>query len=425
MIKPGTNLCRVCGRTSHVHYYRSGKIDEGAQLIFDPVRKEYALQHYRGENRTKGDAQPHSFLLVDPERYADGDFPPDYVQAKIDGEQEVTTMYRSCPECDGYELFPPDMGKLACFVIAVIGAVSAGKTAWLGALNNALDALNKQSYPFRIEPWQLRGDTEYVKSTRGYENGNTNYFLIRDVQTEENVAMVYLLDYAGELYAGQEVNPDTPVGRILLGEAGRGYPGLDGAVFIEPAVSDPLNKDRSGTDKVIGVIQNTKTILRRIPVARVCTFADKLIQQIEKMRDEDICGAEEQIPLLSRKTFPQTVYGDAGTVNARANKNLLRFYEPGTIRNRVRLQDHIARNLPDCEVGAALNAVLFGNKQYGHFLVQSCEHIPPEDSAPAGAGNKSQGSNNYRMQFNVADPLIWLLYKLKLFPLDLQEGGNR
>lgn len=416
MIKPGTNLCRVCGWTSDVHFYRSGAIGEGAKLEWDPDKKEFALHPYRGKYRKDLTVPLRSFRLVEPERYVDDRYPPDHVLAYIDDEQEPTLMSRCCPECDGIEVFPPDMGRLPCFIIAVIGAVSAGKTAWLGALTNALDALLKQSYPYRIEPWVRRDREQYAKSTHDYESGNTNYFLIKNAKTGENVAMVYLLDYAGELYKNQQINPGTPLGRILLGQAGKGYPGLDAAVFIEPAVDDRLNKDREGTEEVLRVISRLKLVLKEIPVARVCTFADKLI---DKVSEEEGCGITTQIPRLSRKTFRQPVYENAASKNAETNKKLRQFYEPEAVVKRIRLQDYIASNLDDCVVGSCLNEVLYNNKSYGHFLVQSCEHIESTDSE-----EDEEGRNDYRMQFNVADPLIWLLYKLRLFPLELMEGGD-
>ena len=419
MIKAGTNLCRVCGRTSGEHFYRSGQKKEGAKLIWDPVRKEFALEHYRSGHRTDdSDMQPHSFVLETPEKYAEGDFPPDYIQAYIDGEKSITTMYRSCPHCNTYEVLPPDMGRLVCFVIAVIGAVSAGKSAWLGALTNALDALNKQNYPYRLEPWNWNTDDEEARSTHDYEAGNTNYFLIVDVESGEAVAMVYLLDYAGELYEKQSITPDTPLGRIMLNEAGPGYNGLDGAVFIEPAVADRLNRDREGVKNVIDVIGIIRQTIRKIPVARVCTFADKLIEQVCK---GDSYVETEEPPMISRKTFAKRRYADAGTEQAKFNKELSRLYEPNAIVNRVRMQDYIARNLPGCVVGNRLSAELANNRHFGHFLVQSCRHVPAEESGLTADGKENKETNDYREQFNVADPLIWMLYTLKLFPLVLKE----
>ena len=401
MIKPGTNLCRVCGKTSHIHFYRSGEEGQGAQLVWDSETNAFVLKHYVRDRTTTSTATKH-FSLVDPEKYHLGDPPPNRVSAIIDTNLTPVTLYRSCPHCWNHEIFPPDMGKIPCFVVAVIGAVSAGKTAWLGALTNALDALSEQKYPYKIEPWKLQGDTEAARSTNGYENGNTNYFSIINRRTNKHEAILYLLDYAGELYTGQNISPDTPLGRILLGEAGEGYPGLDGAVFIEPAVRDPLNRNQAGADDVIQVIGELREILRKIPIARVCTFADKLIEFESKY-------STRTIPLLSEKTFPRTVYSNE------SNKQLISYYTPDAIIRRIHLQDYIADQIVnDCAVGRRLNH-FFGrdgfvkNEKFYSFLVQSCNHI-------------SDNSNDYKTQFNVADPLIWLLFKLKLFPLTLTGG---
>ena len=355
--------------------------------------------------------------LIDPEQYSIADFPPNEIQVRVSNERDAVTMYRSCPYCkQDHEIFPPDMGKRPCYVIAVIGAVSAGKTAWLGSLNNALDALNKQHYPYRIEPWKLRGDTAIARSTREYENGNTNYFLIIDVKTRETVAMIYLLDYAGELYRGQKLNSSESVGKILLGKSGVGYPGLDAAVFIEPAVDDPLNKDRAGTKDVIEMLENMdlRSILRKIPVARVCIFADKLIEREE----ERLRRNPGSIPRLTENTFPRTVYTDVDETGASTNKSLRRHYTPEAIIRRIGLEDYIAQDIIDtCEVGKNLRTILAGyNDRFRHFLVQSCDYVPTAND---------KGIEDYRVQFNAADPLIWLLYKLELFSPDMLEGGAR
>lgn len=417
MIYPGTNLCRVCGRTSHEHFYRSGKGGYQANMVWNSSSNKFTLtipEH--------ADTQP-LMKLINTDQYSLDDFPPNEIQMRVVNERDAVTLYRSCPHCKELEIFPPDMGKLPCFVIAVIGALSAGKTAWLGALNNALDALSKQFYPYQIEPWKLRADVEAAESTRGYENGNTNYFLIIDAKTREPVAMIYLLDYAGELYAGQQVNGATPLGRILLGRAGDGYPGLDGAVYIEPAINDPLNRDRAGTQEVIEMFMSMefRSILRKIPVARVCTFADKLIDfEAERLkRDPTIT------PLLTENTFPRTVYTNVENAGVSTNKNLRRYYTPEAIVRRIRLQDYIAREIIDsCEVGRNLRRVLAGSdNQFRHFLVQSCSHVRSDSTTDHS--NSSRGTNDYRVQFNAADPLIWLMYQLELFPLYLTEGGTR
>ena len=234
-----------------------------------------------------------------------------------------------------------------------------------------------------------------------YENGNTNYFTIIDKKTNEAAAMLYLLDYAGELYQGQNINPQTPLGRIFLGDPSDGYPGLDAVIFVEPAVSDPLNRNGSGSNEVVGVIEKYREYLRKIPIARVCTFADKLIESENKR-------SAQEVPIITEKTFPRTVYSDE------SKKLLARHYTSEAIIRRIQFQDYIANwKIKNGIVGRKLSQLFGGSEDYYSFLVQSCTWVSEGET----------NTNDYRTQFNVADPLIWLLYRLRLFPLD--EEGER
>lgn len=389
MIKPGTNLCRFCGRTSHVDYYRSGKDGQGAVLEWREDAGAFELTPYRGSS---------TIITLDPKSKIDrSKYPPDTVSALIGSATESITLSRSCPHCDTQRVFFPDIGRIPCFVIAVIGAPSAGKSAWLGALaTSTLGPLNKQDYLYKIEPYRLVGATGPGGATNREGEGNTNYFLIIDKQTDEAVAMIYLLDYAGELYVNQEITPDTPLGRLLLGEAGEGYPGLDAVVIIEPAVADQINKDAAGTNDVVGVLEKIRPTLKNKPVAHVCTFADLLQKQEEHRSSMD----PAYIPKFFAKTFPHTAYVDENV------RTLARHYTPDAIIQRVHLQDYIARR---GVIGDLLDS--YYPEQVCNFLVQSCVQNRAND-------------NDYTKQFNVADPLIWLLSRLKLFPLMLSTGGD-
>lgn len=400
MIKPGINLCNRCGKTSTGFYYRSEKdISRIWVLDWDGKEQKLRLKTREGDPATSDFPQ-----LIDPNTIDQEDFPPYTIEAPMAYDRNDIHLYtRCCPECG--EPFDNDwIGKVPGYVIAVMGIVSAGKTSWLKALaTTALAPLNAQNYSHWIIPAHYTGREEDIVATLPGSVGGTNYFRIVDRQTRETAALIYLLDFAGELYRAQKVNSGTALGKLLMGLSGEGYNGIDGVVMIEPAkiaYLDSNNRRRSNTDaaELIEALEKIRG-QERMPIAHVLTFGDKLLEEeLRKPRTPD------SIPRMTEKTFPSTAYTDA------TYRSLKRHFTPESIKKRFLLHqtfNNLGENSPH---------LLFRfQNNIRHFLVQSCT---------PGADANDIRTNNYTTQFNVVDPLIWLLTELQLFPLSLNNGGN-
>lgn len=394
MISPGTNICNICGYTSQEAFYRDGRQPHGVLLKWDCDRSQYYVEPYSNN----GSAAEMMVTLKDAHLIDPENFPPDTITAYFGTDPAPSILVRSCPRCHNHTEFYHFMGRVPVYVITVIGESSAGKSAWLGALaTSALGPLNRQNFPYAVKPAHSVSRIGVGAATQIGTPGHTNFFHIEDKRTDETVALVYMLDYAGELYDGKEITAETPLGRVLLGLSGEGYTGPDAAVLIEPAVEDELNTNDGGEtrnlDKNLGKIRHS---LGKCPIAYIRTFADLMLK-----KEMEQFMRKGEIPLFTEKTFPATVYTD------KTMSNLARYYTTEELVNRMLLQHHITQTPGDH--GGVLYT-LYTSNEIGRFLVQSCT---PKD------GNRNL--NDYSRQFNVADPLIWLLNRLKLFPL---TGGD-
>lgn len=400
MIEPGINLCNRCGKTSTGFYYCS---DDSSSTIWE---LDWDNQNQKLQLKARdGDPFPKDFpQQIDPNIIDLDNFPPYTIEAPMSYDSsQIHTYTRCCPKCG--KAFDNDwIGKVPGYVIAVMGTIHAGKTSWLDALSTtALAPVNAQSYSHWIIPAHFTGSEQAIVATMPGSIGGTNYFRIVDKQTRETAALVYLLDFAGELYRSQEVNPTTPLGRLLMGRAGEGYSGIDGLVLIEPAKSCYLDSeaclqilaDAADLTASLSKVHGTDNI----PIAHVLTFGDKFLA--EEMRKP---LTPDSIHRITKATFPSTAYTDA------TYRSLKRHFTPEAIHNRFLLHQtfhDLGENSPHLET-------LFQHNTC-HFLVQSCSSVKASNNDLV---------NNYTTQFNVVDPLIWLLHNLLIFPPSLNHGGN-
>lgn len=383
MIKPGYSLCHSCGRTSRGFYYRDNHGGAVASLVYRDG--SYMLE-----------AANQSFQ-IEPRNWEREAFPPEQLRARVGTAENYTTMIRCCPHC-GEKVLSKHVGRVPIFVFAVIGATGSGKSSWMAALGTAaLGPMKRVPYRFYVRPVLSTADEGSIGATVvGKTKGSdySNYIEIVRRTTNEVVAMAYVLDFAGELYENAAAHGDSPVARILSGESGEGFERIDAAVVIEPAVPDALNNDMKNNEEVLRTL-DAYPVLRKVPVAHILTFGDLLIQQEQSKASAD----SAYIPAVRKETFPTTVYTEQTYEVAK------RHFLPERICERVQLQNYIAKK---GTLGNWLESWHENVQHVGHFLVQSCRH-------------KGSGANDYTRQFNVADPLVWLLTELKLFPLDVME----
>lgn len=409
MIDAGFNLCRKCGKLSNTHepFYRDNIANLSAWMKWSEKQNEYILESPNSST---------SLHLLEADQYTRGQFPPDTITAEQDDPsagiaRNVVSMSRCCPECKEVNIFDSSVGKLPAFVALLIGPKGSGKSSWLGAVSHALGALNTADYPYKIEFHAAHDTLEQIKSTIGDDIGNTTFLHIVEKESNKHVAMLYLLDYSGESFE-HRIDPQSPLGRILYCTQAN-IP--DCAIFVEPAV------ERNLTSKgVCERITELRDFLSQIPVAMICSCADELIvlegNRVNAAKNRRLHATEERgmeaelpyIPQLTANTFPRTVHSEV-TYKQLAED----YYAPVDIVQRIRFQDYIASRA--CEqrpILQQLQTVLPENSDlFYRFMVQSCK--PMTDS-------EGTEQNDYTRQFNTVDPLIWLLHKLKLFPLTLR-----
>lgn len=403
MIEPGVCFCPVCGYTSREPFYAADLTEHAAWLRRDP-QQGYYMEAYGNPRKIYHLQDP-----LAPDR--DGGM-PDAVWVYLNGEKaSPTELRRCCPDCfngaaDGASVrshFKRFVGRVPVRVVALIGAPSAGKTAFLGALGSgALIPLNRQSYPYRLVLSKPNSVIQTSRRTAAIgDQGNSNFIEIWEKNSTDKefpAAMVLLLDIGGENFKNLEyedlydapARKDTPLSRLLYGD-GRFNPGIDGAILVEPAVS-------TGPDTSIEAIaKELNQALNLGPLAFVYTCADKLIAA-EAKRTERTAP-----PLLTQDTFPNTTYTDEHI------SLLARHFLPERIRERIVIQEEIASRVkrPGYKFVGELCRT-----EYRGFLVCSCRPYLED----------GEEKNDYTQQFNVADPIIWMLNQLKLFPIRVNGG---
>ena len=397
MIKPGIGLCNGCGKTFEGFYYVSGQnTTDKAQLVWSDEYDDFRLTPLEGQTVFALNQK----ILMDQEN-----FPPEEITVRINTDENLTTLKRCCRHC-GKVLDSNLIGLVPGYVIGVMGATRAGKTSWLGALATAaLSPLVHQKYPYTLIPDRFTAPLDGIGATlvgiQDAKNNNTNYFKVIHRKTGEVAALVYLFDYGGELYKDKSYENDNEVRRLLSPKNNRDYPGIDALVVIEPAVYN--HKIKQESSELVPVIDKIKGINNeKLPIAHVMTHGDLLLE-----RESAKTGGDSHPPLLTAKTFPATAYTNQSI------RALGRHFTPEAIADRFHLQNYIAcKAMEDHVLGRHLQG--FHDSQTRHFLVRSCQPVKNE---------KGDEDNDYTKQFNVVDPLVWLLHKLNLFPLVLENGG--
>ena len=417
-VNPGVCFCPTCGCSSTEPFYAADVTSDAGWLR--KTDQGYYLEAHGDRSQI--------YHLESPFAPDQQDGMPDSVFVYLEGESSPPSeLRRCCPHCfEGRSNmagtsrkthFGHYNGRVPIFVVLLIGPPSTGKSAYLGALGSgALDPLNLLDYPYQVTLARTNRLVEISKRTTEYgDKGNSNYLEIRERNRSDEelpAAIVMLLDAGGEHLENFAITEafdsapelDTPLRRIIRGDGTPHYTGIHGAILVSPAVDTRNDKSSSETNAnsvtTTGIAVGLSSVLRRIPVAFVYSCGDMLISEEERRPDKD------RAPLLTRDTFPNAAHT--------AEYFLLRskHFEPDRIQERWMIQEEIARSVrcPDySRIYSRFQKFIRG------FIVRSCESIPGENGTT---------NDNYTHQFNVADPIVWLLTQLKLFPFE-PRGGDR
>lgn len=394
-VKPGICLCPVCGRTTDIAYYTASNKAIGATLIktltgyqlkADPPSDDHDAEEtirLKNTNLELDDgAVPHELVAV---------------YQKADGKKDEVRMRRSCPNCkETRTTFHRCQGKVPMYVIAAIGASSAGKSAWIGAASSdALSWVNELPYLYKIKPYTLSDTIEPGGATTKESQGNSNFFEIIEKSTNKVVALVFIMDTAGENYTKSNLDSNSNLDRLLKGD-GVHYKGISGAMIFDPAVKTNISGGaKSKNENAVKIYNSLRETLEQLPVAYIRTFADLLIAQETERTEES-----GELPLICEDTFVNM--GDSHA----SRYQLKELFTPEQLRSRIALQNYITGST---RLKATVFSMIDGVRTSG-FLVQSC------------VACQNGRDNDYTQQFNVVDPLLWILDQFGIFPSYIEEG---
>lgn len=387
MIEAGTCFCYKCGNVFRDAYYKSGMKSVGAKLKHGTLRRNaWEIEPF---NPNGGEITlANTPFLVGVNGGEDGI--PDAIMCRFGEEKKPLEMRRCCPMCEEDTVLPVDCGKYPTFVIAMVGRRTVGKSVWLTSISISrnLEKVNQiNEYPYRLDFIRRENVYDAPVATNIGNAGKTNYLRVIEKASGRIVASVIMLDAAGELYETIS-RPDNPLRKFLLGNGT--YTGVDALIFTETAmaqIGEVLTREdlelRAKAYNVYAEMERANALQGK-PIAYICTHADQMIKQkrrIPKIRD---ISGEYELPLYSEATFKADT-----------------SYEPSELLSRIVQEDIIVRALqPDVLVGA-------GPNRRG-FMLQSCLNRKLDDGTTF---------NDMTKNFNLMDPLLWILNALRLFPI--------
>lgn len=391
MIDAGEYICPLCGNIKSSAFYMNAQYGAGVLLARKRMGRKYELVPYiPGRESVDNAREEANFQLVDFREAADG--MPDSITVRdlSDARRKKVVLRRCCPSCTDEEgrplvmRLPPSCGLLPTFFIAVVGGVGGGKGSWLDAIVSMQNQTNlaKAGFPCSIGAEQDTDVVEVNVKTNIASPGNTKHLYL--YQDNRPYAMIVLRDFAGELFGDFFEDSDESVN--LLGMLKR----PDAILFVTDETTPEGRQHR------LGSMNWLKLHLPRvgpsekeepIPMGVILTHADAM------MDEGFMVGTGKKIPLLNRKTFPPD------TPDSYRLYNFMR---------RVELEDAIARQYSP-HVDALRSGA--GIKAEKSFIVNSA--TPFEATVEEG----TQMRNNFSDGINVYDPLLWVLNRLKLFPL--------
>lgn len=402
MIEAGKSFCPYCVRTHEEAFYSDSDIGWGVVLGRNRLSKKFEVKEKRFEDKGSSVGE----ITLQSMSETDGGLPSAIDVVWSEGEKGQGTsrekkLYRGCPICaEKYKIFRPVnnvMGRYPTFVVVLIGDTSAGKSAFVDAIATIgnMVAVNREGYVYKLRYTTPAPLVKRSESTPPESRGRSKILLLCDRQDNDRVvAAVYLMDVAGELYNGnKEAERFGMPRRELLWSmlnSNRDYPGADAYIFVEPAVKKELKGGEQYSADQIYIDLSEAGLLRDRPLAYVMTHADKLIES-SRFRSVNAIGDGKTYPVMGADTF---------------NLKQPTSYARDKMLSRVALEHAIVRSY---------QPVVLNESIVKCFLVRSCD-VQLEEYVKDGV-KKTEMMEDLDASRHVMDPLIWILNKLKLFPL--------
>jgi len=396
MIEAGVSFCYNCGSTFRDAFYKSGAKASVCAVLRHPkihLKKiDWELELFTPDGSDPDPNEKLTLLNVN----GGGDGMPDSITVRY-ADGKVHEMKRCCPFCkdgNGKSLntqLPEDCGRYRTFVIAMVGERTVGKTTWLQsiAIERNLALINAiEAYPYKLDfIYKNPKFNAPPGATPVGAAGKTNYLRIIEKATGKIAASVILLDAAGELYP-QIHEPDCILRKFLFGLGE--YPGVDALMYFESAMT---HVDEIRTKEDLDLLNSSFAVYEAMhkagaltgkPVAYVCTHTDEMLNKKKRIpKTADHIG-KKPMALYTKGTFTD-------------GQN----YEPEQLLDRRALQDVICRSMgPD--------VLLTADHTRRGFMIQSCQDIKLKDGTAI---------NDMSENYNLMDPLLWLLEQLRIFPI--------
>ena len=378
MLDAGMVFCYKCGKPfSGLHYY-NGEVNLQIQVKRNLFGKRFVELDPDTDEEIK---KTTSVKLDESVMNFTSDINNELTVRVKNSDVESTLLFsRCCPNCvenrNEQTQIISSLGLLPTYIIGVMGAPAVGKSCWIHSTSvtkNLIGIRSSNKGLYRLEPTKVNKESAQIAKTAFGSTGETNVLLITENATKKPVAAVMLTDMAGEMFAPENRKRFKETAAYCAFQSGMGFDGVDAVLFMDAP-------DDNGLTDAYNQVSETKVLTNK-PVAYVLNKVDTLFDTPPRV---PLSNSDESVPLFTEKTFFTDPYSPYG------KENLIR---------RISLQTYIARNYK----GLA-KKILLDNENSAGFLIKTCSPV-------------SQTIVSFADSINVMDPLLWILNKLDIFPI--------
>ena len=400
MLEAGEYLCQKCRRRSTKAFYTNAKESTCVELkhLGNPSgrRCHYMVvpADYK-DNRNKTELKKVRLAPGLPLQDYHG-LPP-MIKVYVGEEKTPVEYKRACPYC-GVSLMQNNecmLGQVPSMVVVLVANRNEGKSAWCSSM---VDGDNQKKlayarYPYMINFGVVTRRKQLPETTSMDDSGESLYMSVVEEKTNRPVAGVYLIDVAGEVWLGEK---DAELKTL------RDTHKIDGVFYMERTIVKDQSDNPNGDNIAFQLVQSFPT---DIPIGYIRTMFDELIDQSGHTPD----GVSNQrikrtpLPMIPEKYFRNYSEDDRGSG---VQLNPFQYFNKDVLQERIPIENLVAREI----VG---DGGLLHNTNTMGFLIQSWK---PYDTERSSSQGRQEGDPHQNM--NLYDPLIWMLNRLNIFPLE-------